>query len=140
MGATRPDQARSVSVLPYGCGSGDDCAPEGDSLDDRRRKRRRRRRKKIVVTVENDPVDNDRVTNTVFPLPRSLPADDLSSGALGVVFKVPADQLDLLYTVRKGTTGRTTSQVKAGREHSETDAVAFDTLYDKDYDDNTSEH
>lgn len=122
---TRPDQAHSVNVLPYSCGN--DGAVWDDSRNGRLRRRKRRRRKKIVVTVENFPIDDDRATNTVLPLLSDFPTDDLSSNR--VVLKLPADQLDLLYTIRRGTTSRKTSNVKADEhEHSETSSVALDTF------------
>ncbi|VVC40900.1 Hypothetical protein CINCED_3A019604 [Cinara cedri] len=129
--ATRTDQAHSVCISPYGCDG-------GNGQRGCQKRRWPRRRNKIYGKAGNYLVVDDRATNTVFPLPSSFPVGSPSFRAHGAVFQVPADQLDLLYTVPRFTVGsHTTSRPKVS-EQDETASNAFSTS-DEDYD-NTSEH
>lgn len=84
------DQAYSVSVTQYDCG------------DDRSGDRRKCRKRKPRVEVEDEhAADRFQGTNTVWPLP-SYPSDADGVHRAHQVFKMPVDQLDLLYTVRRG--------------------------------------
>jgi len=92
------DQAHSMSVSPYGCGTTNNSRGAGGQ-----RKRKRVRWKTtaaLPAAAEDEQSDSvmTRVqTNTVVPLPGYPTAE---SGQ-GMVFEAAAEQLDQLYTVSR---------------------------------------
>jgi len=79
------DQAHSMSVSPYGCGT----AADGDDVGCPRKRKRTRWKTSTAEAAAQ--------TNTVMPLP-GYPTTD---GGRGVVFEAAAEQLDRLYTVSR---------------------------------------
>lgn len=102
---TAPDQAYSVSVAAYNCLQGD-----GQS----RKRRRQKKRPRTAGGRSTGDGPAARPTNTVWPLPRLAADDDRSATAAGRrAFRVPGDQLRLLYTVRRGPKTTATLAVAA---------------------------
>jgi hypothetical protein len=87
--AGRRDQAYSVNVEPYTCGT-------GNALKCKRRRRRKNGRPRDDGAAEQ--------TNVILQLP-VFPTDGRDGvRSSGRVFEIPDGQLDLLYTVRRGDT------------------------------------
>lgn len=94
------DQAHSISVSPYGCGTAN---KRGDAGGQRKRKRVRWKSTTAFSAAEaaeyeqSDSVMMRVQTNTIVPLPGYPTAE---SGH-GMVFEAAAEQLDQLYTVSR---------------------------------------
>lgn len=112
------DQAHSMSVSPYGCGSTtSEGGTGGRGGSGGQRKRKRLRWKTTTAGAAQ--------TNTVMPLP-GYPTNDRGRG---MVFEAAAEQLDQLYTVSRvdASAGSTADDGEASGEGGTTDSAADGT-------------